>query len=138
MSANDEESAPRSFKVEDRRRFSDTGEPRPETADRPTETVDTSAPPAPEKPPAASEPEELTFLTLVLSFSTEALAFLGEMPHPLTRQVQVDLPAAKHFIDILGLLQAKTRGNLEQGEAALLERVLYDLRLKYVERVRAK
>ena len=135
MAANDEHSAPRSFKVEDRRRFSETGEPR---ADAPATAAETASSPPPEQPAAAEQPAALTFLTFVLGLSTEALAYLGEMPHPLTRQVQTDLPAAQHFIDILGLLQEKTRGNLDQGEAELLERVLYDLRLKYVERVRAK
>ena len=132
MTAHDEQDAPRSFKVEDRRRFSETGDPR-----RPPPPP--AAPPAaPEAPPATDEPAELTFLTFVLGLSTEALAYLGEMPHPLTRQVQADLRAAKHFIDILGLLQEKTRGNLDPGEADLLERMLYDLRIKYVERARTK
>jgi len=135
MTANDEQSTPRSFKVEDRRRFSETGEPRTDAPERPAEAA---TPPPPETPAASPESPEPTFLAFVLGLSTEALAHLGEMPHLLTRQVQIDLPAAKHFIDILGLLQDKTRGNLDQEEAEFLERVLYDLRLKYVERVRTK
>ncbi|MCK6556730.1 DUF1844 domain-containing protein [Candidatus Binatia bacterium] len=125
----------RSFKVDDRRRFSETGEPRTDAPPPPPDETRTAPP---EAPPAADQPAELTFLTFVLGLSTEALAYLGEMPHPLTRQVQTDLRAAKHFIDILGLLQDKTRGNLDRGEADLLERVLYDLRIKYVERVRTR
>lgn len=134
MASNDDQSTPRGFKVEDRRRFSDTGDARPDAPDGPAETP----PPPPPHAETAEEPPELTFLTFVLGLSTEALAYLGEIPHPITRQVQPDLPAAKHLIDILGLLQTKTRGNLDAGEAELLERVLYDLRIKYVERVRTK
>ena len=47
-----------------------------------------------------------------------------------------DLGAARHVIDILGILQAKTKNNLEQAEERLLEAVLYDLRMRYVELVR--
>lgn len=141
MTADEDQDAPRGFKVEDRRRFSETGEPRTETApsaDTRATAPETGASEAAATPDTAEEPPELTFLTFVLGLSTEALAYLGEMPHPLTRQVQTDLRAAKHFIDILGLLQDKTRGNLEPGEAGLLERMLYDLRIKYVERARTK
>ncbi len=46
----------------------------------------------------------------------------------------VDLEGARQFIDILGILQDKTRGNLDAREAALLDGALYDLRMKYVER----
>lgn len=80
----------------------------------------------------------MTFHTLVVSFSTQALAHLGEMPHPITGEVRLDLPQAQQMIDILELLQEKTRGNLDAGEAALLEDVLYTLRMKFVERSRKR
>jgi hypothetical protein len=137
MVPNDEHTAPRGFKVEDRRRFSESGDARPDAPEAPAGPNDAAAP-APEPPAPTDEPPELTFLTFLLGLSTEALAYLGEIPHPITRQVQPELPAAKHLIDILGLLREKTHGNLDPGEAELLERVLYDLRLKYVERVRTK
>lgn len=54
----------------------------------------------------------------------------------MTHALERDLGAAKHVIDILGILREKTRNNLEQGEESLLDSVLYDLRMRYVELVR--
>lgn len=126
----------RGFKVEDRRRFTPTGEPRPQMTDN-------EPPPAGQKSPsqepgfrmeAAPPAPEISFSTFVLSLSTQALAHLGEIPDPMTREVRVDLPAATQMIDILALLEQKTRGNLDAGEAELLRNILYDLRLHFVEK----
>lgn len=138
---NDEGKQAKGFKVEDRRRFSESGEARPaaETA-RPA-----AAPhPAPEAPSATQSargapPEPglpLNFSTFVISLSTQALAHLGEIPHPIDNQTVVDLGAAQQLIDILGMLKEKTKGNLDATESGLLDSILYDLRLRYVERVR--
>jgi len=125
----------RGFQVRDRRRFSDSGEARADLAE------EAPAPP----PPAAAESaapgaeradEPVTFSTFVLGLSTQALLHLGEIPNPMTRVLERDLGAAKHVIDILGVLREKTRGNLEPGEESLLDSVLYDLRMRYVELVR--
>jgi hypothetical protein len=59
---------------------------------------------------------------------------LGEIPEPETNQSRVDLPIAKQIIDTLGMLQEKTKGNLDQDEDRLLRSVLYDLRMRYVEK----
>ncbi len=61
---------------------------------------------------------------------------LGEIPNSLTGKVEKEIQVAKQTIDIISLLQEKTRGNLDQGEDKLMEEVLYDLRMKYVEAVR--
>jgi hypothetical protein len=61
------------------------------------------------------------------------LASLGEIPNPVDQQTVADLPAARQLIDILGVLRDKTRGNLDAEEQALLDHVLYDLRMRYVE-----
>ena len=143
MSRDDEEQEKRGFKVEDRRRFSDTGEARPERADAPE-----PAPP----PPTAGEakdserapdprdsglpPVELNFSTFVISLSTQALVHLGEIPDPIAKQMSIDLGAARQMIDILGILRDKTKGNLDQPEAELIEGLLYDLRLRFVERTK--
>ena len=66
------------------------------------------------------------------------LLHLGEIPNPVTGTVEPDLDAAKQVIDILGMLREKTRNNLEPGEESLLDSVLYDLRMRYVELVRQK
>lgn len=132
-------SQPRGFKVEDRRRFTATGEPR-EGGEEPPAAQGTSPPPPSEEPSfRLSEPPprpEITFSTFVLSLGTQALVQLGEMPDPLTRKVSPDLVGAQQTIDILGVLEEKTRGNLNADEAELLRRLLFDLRLRYVEKTR--
>jgi len=78
-------------------------------------------------------PIEPTFSTLVMSLSTQALMCLGEIPEVMGQPPMRDMGAAKSVIDLLGVLQSKTRGNLDAGETALLERILYDLRMRFVE-----
>jgi hypothetical protein len=135
----DEKGERRGFQVKDRRRFSETGETRAEAAEdappQPAEAAPIAAPP----PQSAAEVEDepVTFSTFVLGLSTQALLHLGEIPNPLTSTLERDLGAAKHVIDILGILREKSRNNLEPGEEALLDSVLYDLRMRYVELVRA-
>lgn len=139
-----EENEGRAFKVQDRRRFSETGEARPE-ADVGEAPQAASEPPsrppdeAPERPPEEqqqSQIPELNFAAFVISLSTQALAHLGEIPDPVERAVRVDLNAARQMIDILVILRDKTKGNLDSAENALLEKALYDLRMKYVEKAR--
>jgi len=84
--------------------------------------------------PSAEVP--VTFSTFLLGLSTQALLHLGEIPNPTSGQVETDLIAAKQVIDILGILEVKTRGNLEEAEQGLVESVLYDLRMRYVELAR--
>ncbi len=144
MSDEEQKEEKRAFKVEDRRRFSDTGEARPGAPPdaAPQPAPDEGKPTGPAASPRPSAPHEgalpLNFSTFVLSLSTQALAHLGEIPNPLDNQVAVDLVAAKHMIDILGILKEKTNGNLDSSESGMLDTVLYDLRLKYVERVRGR
>jgi hypothetical protein len=79
---------------------------------------------------------EITFGTFVVGLSTQALVHLGEIPDPLSGQPSADLPAAQQLIDIIAILKEKTRGNLDRDEDALLEAILFELRMKYVERAR--
>lgn len=71
----------------------------------------------------------LDFATFVMSLAQSVLIHLGEIEEPGGR----NLPLAKQTIDLLGMLEDKTRGNLTDEEARLLQHLLYDLRLKYVE-----
>lgn len=73
------------------------------------------------------------FAGLLIGLATSAFLHLGESPDPSQTGGEVDLPAAKHAIDLLAVLQDKTRGNLEKEEEALLTTLLYDLRLKFVQ-----
>jgi hypothetical protein len=74
-----------------------------------------------------------TLSTLLIGLATQALVHLGEEAGPEgPAPGPTDLPAAKHFIDLLGILQKKTDGNLDHAESSLLEALLYDLRMRYV------
>lgn len=79
---------------------------------------------------ATPEPT-LDFSGFLISLGTSALINLGEMPDPDTRQLHQDLEAARNTIDILGLLEEKTRNNLSDDESALLQKLLFDLRIAY-------
>jgi hypothetical protein len=125
----DEQQEKPGFRVTDRRRFAGTAD---ESAT--TEPGTAAAPETPRPSEAAGEP--VTFSTFVLGLSTQALLHLGEIASPLDGKVEQDLAAAKHVIDILGILREKTRSNLEPGEEHLLDSMLYDLRMRYVELVR--
>ena len=148
------------FKVDDRRRFSAEGELKPEhrgpeATAAPQSSADSGSfaaeqiAQAQQQSRAAQESNaarafsqrraptgEITFGTFVVGLSTQALMHLGEIPDPHTNQSSTDLPAAQQLIDIIGMLQEKTRGNLDHDEQAMLEAILFELRMKYVERAR--
>lgn len=75
-----------------------------------------------------------SFPTLIGMFSTQAMVSLGLVPNPSTGKAEVQLELARHFIDVMGVLEEKTKGNLDEGEAKLLETTLYQLRMAFVER----
>jgi len=72
------------------------------------------------------------FDLFVSSLAMEALIALGEVPHPVTRKQAVNLNQARYLIDILGLLEEKTRGNLTVDEDRLVKDTLYQLRMRYL------
>ncbi len=75
---------------------------------------------------------EVTFSTFILSIASSALMHLGEVPSPNGELVEKDLVLAKHSIDILTMLEKKTKECLDSDESRLLESLLYDLRVKFV------
>lgn len=91
---------------------------------------------APPGSPATEPLPEVNFSTFVLSLSSSALFHFGTLPAPVSKTTQRNLELAKHTIDILGLLQEKTRGNLTEEEQSLLDNLLCDLRMRYVEEVK--
>lgn len=126
------------FKVEDRRRFSpETGEPRGDSG-QPSGEKTSQAERNAEGAAAQGKLPEISFSTFVISLSTQALMHLGEMANPLSGKVETDIPVAKQLIDIIGVLRDKTRGNLDSGEEKLIDEVLFDLRMRYVEAVKKK
>jgi hypothetical protein len=73
------------------------------------------------------------FSTFILSLSHSALMHLGEAPHPETGGFQKDLPLARQTIDLIAMLEEKTKGNLSGEEERLVAQILFDLRMRYVE-----
>jgi hypothetical protein len=77
---------------------------------------------------------ELSFTAFVLSVASTAAIHLGDLADPATGQAsETNLPGASQMIDILTLLEQKTRGNLTAEERQVLEQVLYELRMRFVE-----
>lgn len=152
---SEEEKKDPGFRVSDRRRFSvsndgearDAGGGEEEKRKAPEAG---EAGPAGGKPDRAGKPEtgspragaqkqreptplpEINFSTFVVSLSSSALIHLGIVPDPMSGETSKDLPLAKQTIDMLAMLQEKTRGNLTEDEAKLMEGMLYDLRMRYV------
>jgi hypothetical protein len=79
----------------------------------------------------------IDFATFVLSLSHSALVHLGDAPDPSGGPAKRDVAMAKQTIDLLAVLQEKTEGNLTGEEERLLDQVLYDLRMRYVEVARS-
>jgi uncharacterized protein DUF1844 len=80
-----------------------------------------------------AEAGEVTFSSLVLMFGTTALVHLGVTPDPGSGQKSPDLNQSKQIVDLLEVLQEKTKGNLTPEESGLLESLLFDLRMRYLE-----
>ena len=136
MAENEED---KGFVIKDRRRFT-------EEAEAEGKKQESSEPEAgraqTDEAQAASDEEEyergplpeVSMATFVFSLSSSALVHLGEIPEPETNRTKVDLAIAKQIIDTLGMLQEKTKGNLDPDEENLLRSVLYDLRMRYVQK----
>ena len=97
---------------------------------------------------AAAEPDEefteadledardpASFVAFIMSIASNAASALGMMEHPVTHQRDVDVELGKHWIDVLGMLQKKTAGNVTPQERRMLEGLLADLRMQYVSLV---
>jgi hypothetical protein len=112
------------------------------------EKVQASAAPAPPFAPPRSAPQDgatpqtaashegampVTFSGFIFSLSTSAMMLMGEQLDPQQGQMPVNLAQAKEIIDILSMLESKTRGNLATDEQAVLTDMLYALRMKYVD-----
>ncbi len=76
---------------------------------------------------------EVNFSTFIFSLNSSALVLLGKVGDPITGGREVNLPTAKQTIDIIDMLEIKTRGNLTDDEAKLIQSILHELRLIYVK-----
>jgi len=85
--------------------------------------------------PGADDPT--SFVNFLSTLATNAAAALGAVPHPATGKRTLDLDSGKYWLDVLGMIKEKTTGNLHPQESRLLDGLLADLRMQYVQLVRA-
>lgn len=135
----DEKNEPSGFKVVDRRSFTSEGSPREDSA---AEVRKAEPPPPAEKAPQRqiiepseeeSSDEPSGFETLVSYLSTTTMFQLGMLAGPGGERIPPDMPNAQRTIELLEVLQEKTQGNLTASESRLLDEVLYELRMTFVE-----
>lgn len=146
MSKDDEKQHEAGFKVTDRRMFTPDGEPisspRQEgpapkaVQSEPSSGRSEAQRGAAESPQQAGGRPAMDFSTFIISLATSAMAYLGEVPDPATGKNMQNLEGAQQMIEILSLLQEKTRGNLDAEEAQLLEEILYELRMKFLAKAK--
>jgi len=132
MGDNDKKEEEKGFVIRDRRftaQNETAEEPKPKKEEEKTE----EPPPKEDASQEETQLPEINFTNFLLSISTSALIQLGEVPDPVSKQSVKQLPLAKQTIDLIGMLQEKTKGNLASEEEKLIEYILYDLRMRYVK-----
>ena len=141
---SEEEKKDSGFQVKDRRRFTEEGESKPQSEEQqeapaPEPAASSGSEPAaskgddqPGKERTSTPLPEINFSTFVVSLSSSALIHLGVAPDPVSGETVREPAYAKQTIDILGMIQEKTKGNLSKEESQLLEGMLYDLRMRYI------
>jgi hypothetical protein len=129
------------FRVTDKRLFDEQGALREEPAESTRKESDADKSQGMvdepgqrgEAPPGTGA--RIDFPSYILSYYTQGLVLLGEVPNPYSKKKEEDLEAARHTVDILGMLKEKTKGNLIPEEEQLLESVLYEVRMKYMAKI---
>jgi hypothetical protein len=159
MIGREDEEQEVSFKVADRRKFNpdgslregvvldeeppkkeappvaDKGKPEPNAAAGADEEVGLDPAEGDENIPGADDPA--SFVNFLSTLATNAAAALGAVPHPATGKRTLDLDTGKFWLDVIAMLKEKTKGNLHEQEARILDSLLADLRMQYVTMVRA-
>ncbi len=87
---------------------------------------------------SGTKEEDVGFFSLILMFRTSGLIGLGEIPDPLTHEAKNDLDQVRESISFLEELEKKTSGNLTQNEEQDLGAVLFELRMKYLQKIKGK
>lgn len=112
------------FDIKDKRRF--YGEEKHEDREKDFDNT---------KSPSKTQSFEINFISYILGMSSSAIIALGDMENPITGKKEMDLSVAKQIIDILGILEEKTKGNLSKEEEGALKGILYNLRISYVKKI---
>lgn len=82
---------------------------------------------------------QVSFIAFIFSLASNAAVHFGDLPDPMTGETRAaDLEAASQLIEILAMLEEKTRGNLTAEERQLLDQVLFELRMRFVEAKKAE
>jgi hypothetical protein len=134
--AEEREKEEKGFVIKDKRLFTADGEVNrePEAVHEKTKTDDSAEQKKTDDRKGRAVPlPEVDFASFVLTLSSSALFHFGEFADPVSGKRERNLDMAKQTIDILGVLRDKTRGNLSKDEEHLMDSLLHDLRIKYVE-----
>jgi hypothetical protein len=149
MTTGNETPKEKSFQVVDKRRFDAAGRERTSTDEQipvagreaprtdagsleaSTETSSPSSFTISESR-AADEAEPVAFTSFIMSLATQVLVQLGEMPPPQGLEIPIDLDSARQTIDIMTMLQRRTKGNLSAEETRFMEEVLHSLRISFI------
>ena len=127
------------FIIKDKRMFAEedkdqeTKEEAAKPSEEEVEESKTEEAAAPEEEPTDFQLPKINFATFIFSLNSSVLVQLGLIEDPATGKKAKNLPLAKQTIDILGMLEEKTRGNLTKDEETMLKNILYDLRMIYVK-----
>lgn len=122
------------FVIRDRRASGGSGAPPVSAPDTKQTPISPAQQAAPAEAPSSQEAPALpvTFASFVISLGSSSLMLMGEQLDPHQEAVPVNLPQAKEIIDLLSVLEEKTKGNLTSEEQTVLRDMLYALRMKYV------
>jgi hypothetical protein len=88
----------------------------------------------PAKEQAASKPFTIDFSTFIMSLTSSAFYHLGDIADPETGKTETNLPAVQQTIEMLIMLKEKTEGNLSEEEGKLLEQLIYELQMKFMQK----
>ena len=157
MSSEHDQPKEKTFQVVDKRRFDSSGQERNAEASTTIHTVSSSSAFSEDKQtaevqvtagtervaarseqftmreaPAFDEAESVAFTSFLMSLATQVLVQLGEMQPPDGMNIPVDLESARQTIDIIAMLQRRTKGNLSSEEARFIEEVLHSLRVSFI------
>lgn len=143
MAQKDEAEDKKSVNVVDRRRFDSAGEERKDSSEGASAQAAQSSQSGKVTQDAqradkgftlehSDQKEEVAFGSFIMSLATQVLVQIGDMPAPQGMEIPVDLNAARQTIDIISMLQRRTRGNLSAEESHFLEEVLHSLRTSFV------
>ena len=133
------------LKVTDKRSFTPAGERRDPTSMPDSSMEETSQTVEGEgftmkhelDPSPGTSAAQVDFTSFILSLASTAFIHLGEVEDPVSKSRQVNFPMARQMIDIIQMLREKSSGNLEAKETEFIEGVLYELKLKFTEKVSA-